>query len=116
MNNDSYPVGADTPEAPWNEKENPEREIEVTVSLTLSKTVKVRVSDYNITDSGKDDDGNHFEVLDYSSCDLKGAVKTQVILPSNAYRYVGWPLFKSSKRAYLDLKDWQIDDFEVIQE
>ena len=49
-----YPPGAEhDPNAPWNQVDNPEREIEVTVSVTLSKTVKVRVSDYKITDSGK---------------------------------------------------------------
>ena len=31
---DNYPIGADTPEAPWNQVENPEREIEVTISIT----------------------------------------------------------------------------------
>ena len=41
--NYNYPLGADNPDAPWNQKENPEREIEVTVSVTLSKTIKVTV-------------------------------------------------------------------------
>lgn len=72
MDNYSYPIGADTPNAPWNQVDNPEREIEVTVSVTLSKTVKIKVSDYSITDSGKDEDGEYFEDIDYSKCDLKG--------------------------------------------
>lgn len=46
MNNYDYPLGADTKDAPWNQVDNPEREIEVTVSVTLSKTVKIKVSDY----------------------------------------------------------------------
>ena len=51
MDNYNYPVGADTPDAPWNQVDNPEKEIEVTVSVTLSKTVRINVSDYEITDS-----------------------------------------------------------------
>ena len=35
-----YPPGAEhDPNAPWNQEELPEREIEVTVSVTLSKSV-----------------------------------------------------------------------------
>ena len=45
---DNYPIGADTPDAPWNQVENPEKEVEVTISITLSKTVKIKVRDYKI--------------------------------------------------------------------
>ena len=88
MDNYNYPVGADTKDAPWNQVDNPEREIEVTVSVTLSKTVKIKVSDYEITDSGKDEDGEHFEDIDYSNCDLKGAVEGQIVLPQSAHIYM----------------------------
>lgn len=44
--NYSYPPGADTPLAPWNLSEPEERDFEVTVSQTLSKTVTVRTNDY----------------------------------------------------------------------
>ena len=44
-----YPPGAEFDvNAPYNEKELPEKEIEVTVSIRLSKTVKIKVSDYTI--------------------------------------------------------------------
>lgn len=112
-----YPPGAEhDPRAPYNEVETPEREIEVTVSVTLSKTVKIKVSDYEIIDSGKDEDGEHFEDIDYSNCDLKSAVKEQITLPQDAYKYVGHPLFECAKKTYEDLKDWNVDDFEVILE
>ena len=71
---DNYPIGADTPDAPWNQVENPEREVEVTISITLSKTVKIKVKDYEIVDSGRDEDREYFEDIDYSNCDLKSAV------------------------------------------
>lgn len=88
MDNYNYPMGADTKDAPWNQVDNPEREIDVTVSVTLSKTVKIKVSDYEITDSGKDEDGEYFEDIDYSNCDLKSAVEEQIVLPQTAHMYV----------------------------
>lgn len=108
MDNYNYPMGADTKDAPWNQADNPEREIEVTVSVTLSKTVKVRVSDYKITDSGKDEDGKCFEDIDYSDCDLKGAVEEQIVLPQSAYMYV-----KNNSKVHEDLSNWCVDDLEV---
>ena len=108
MDNCNYPMGADTKDAPWNQADNPEREIEVTVSITLSKTVKVRVSDYEITDSGKDEDGEYSEDIDYSNCDLKGAVEEQIVLPQSAHPYV-----KSNPKVHEDLSNWCVDDFEV---
>lgn len=94
-----YPSGAEhSPNAPWNQVDNPEREIEVTVSVTLSKTVKIKVSDYQITDSGKDEDGEYFEDIDYSDCDLKCAVEEQTKLPQDI------------------CKGWNVDDFEVIND
>ena len=113
MDNYNYPMGADTKDAPWNQVDNPEREIEVTVSVTLSKTVKIMVSDYEITDSGKDEDGEYFEDIDYSNCDLKGAVEEQITLPQDAYKYVKGE-FNNDQRN--DLEGWDVDDFEVIEE
>lgn len=113
MNNYDYPMGADTSDAPWNQVNNPEREIEVTVSVTLSKTVKIKVSDYKITDSGKDEDGEYFEDIDYSDCDLKGAVEDQIVLPQEAWDYIA-PKSKKEVQAIFDLKDWNVDDLEVV--
>ena len=109
MDNYNYPMGADTPDAPWNQVDNPEREIEVTVSVTLSKTVKIKVSDYEITDSGKDEDGEYFEDIDCSNCDLKSAVEEQIVLPQSAHIYV-----KSNPKVHEDLSNWCVDDLEVI--
>lgn len=107
-NNYDYPCGTDEPNALWNQVDNPEREIEVTVSVTLSKTVKIKVSDYEITDSGKDEDGKYFEDIDYSNCNLKDAVEEQVILPQSAHMYV-----KGNSKVQEDLSDWCVDDLEV---
>ena len=101
--------------APWNQVDNPEREIEVTVSVTLSKTVKIKVSDYEIIDSGKDEDGEYFEDIDYSNCDLKGAVEKQIVLPQKAWNYIV-PKTKKDVKAISDLKGWNVDDFEIVEE
>ena len=111
MDNYNYPMGADTKDAPWNQVNNPERKIEVTVSITLSKTVKVRVSDYEVTDFGIDEDGMHYEDIDYSNCDLKSAVEEQIVLPQEAYRFITSSGNKSVKE---ELKGWNMDDFEVV--
>ena len=113
MNNYDYPIGSDTLDAPWNKEENPKKEIEVTVSVTLSKTVKIKVSDYEIVDSGKDEDGEYFEDIDYSNCDIKGAVEEQIVLPQKAWDYIA-PKTKKDVKAIFDLKDWNIDDFEAL--
>lgn len=91
-----YPSGAEhDANAPYNEIEIPEKEIEVCVSVTLSKIVKVKVTDYAI-ESGTDEDGEYFENIDYSNCDLKNAVEEQITLPQD------------------ECKGWNVDDFECI--
>lgn len=98
MDNYNYPMGADNSDAPWNEKEIPKRKIEVTVSVTLSKTVEVEVDDYELKEEGVDEDGCFYEDIDYSQCNLKRAVEEQITLPQDA------------------CNGWDIDDFEVILE
>lgn len=89
----NLPLGAkEDSNAPWNQ--NPEKEIEVLISITLSKTVKIYTSDY-IAKSYIDEDGNYAEDLDLSNTDLKSIVEEQIDLPA---------------------KDWNIDEFEVILE
>lgn len=107
-----YPPGAEhDPRAPYNEVDSPEKEIEVCISVTLSKTVKIRVSDYTIVDSGKDEDGDYFEDIDYSDCDLKTAVEEQITLPQNAYKHT-----LPQTKLYENLKGWNVDEFEVMLE
>jgi hypothetical protein len=45
--NYNYPMGADTPDAPWNEPVVPEKDFPVVVSQTLSKDAVVTTNDYN---------------------------------------------------------------------
>ena len=83
-----YPAGAEfDPRAPWNEVELPPKEVEVTISAIVSKTMKVPVRDYTI-----DEEGN----IDFSDCDLKKAVEENIRLPNT--------------------KGWDLDNFEEVLE
>lgn len=117
-NNYDYPCGTDGPNAPWNQKELPEKEIEVTVYITLSKTVKIKVSDYTVY-SIEADNGKCFDDIDYSDCNLKEAVEKQVYLPQEAGQLISNfatnPVSKNTE-IIKDLSNWNVDEMEVILE
>ena len=46
MDNYNYPAGADTSDAPWNERESPALGFDVEVSVRLVKTVELHTTDY----------------------------------------------------------------------
>ena len=109
----SYPYGAENDRnAPYNDIGNEEREIDVEVTLVMRKTFTVKVEDYMLKERGVDEDGHYFEDIDYSTCNLVEAVKEQVILPYNANNYVSTNT-NHGRRAFKDLKDWEIDDINV---
>lgn len=115
MDNYNYPLGADTSAAPWNQTNLPDREVEVCVSLCLSKTFKILVDDYSIDE---DDEGH--TMPDFSECDLKSAIENLVILPhelsdiiKNKFKDDIPPGLKASIE---DCSDWNVDDFEVVLE
>ena len=89
MNNYDYPMGADTPDAPWNQVDPEPRKIEVTISITLSKTVEVEVTDYT-AEEDYDEDGYNGINYDYSECDLEQAVRDQVTLPNSVEEFNDW--------------------------
>lgn len=113
IDGDNYPMGAKyDSNAPWNETTIRGNEIEVEVTVTLKKTLKILVDDYDILDSGIDEDGNYYEEIDYSECNLVEAVKSQCILPQEAVDYVVTNTNKGRK-AFYQLKDWKLDDIAV---
>ncbi len=116
MNNYNLPMGAEfDPEAPWRQEDNPEREIEVTVSITLSKTLKITVNDYFRTGPEMDEDGVISDFIDYSECDLETAVKEQIILPQDSHKHFIVNT-KEGKKAFEDAEDWIVNDLVVIKE
>lgn len=89
MNNYSYPIGSDTPDAPWNQIDPEPQEVEVTISMTISKTVKVKVTDYTCEEDW-DEEGYHGISYDFSDCNLEQAVKDQIILPTDTKEFCDW--------------------------
>ena len=126
MESGGYPPGAEfDSRAPYNQIDLPEKEIKVTVSVTLSKTVKVLVNDYSVEEDA-DEDGKYLS-YDFSECDLYKAVEEQVVLPQNLAEFTerifnqdlnlkaaGMP--KYLKGAIKDCKGWNVDEMEVIEE
>lgn len=52
--NYNYPPGADTPDAPWNEREVPEIEVMAEITVLLKKSdIKVFTSNYSIDEDGE---------------------------------------------------------------
>lgn len=93
-----YPAGAEyDPKAPWNQVDPEPRKIKVTVSITLSKTVEVKIDNYTAEEE-IDEDGNHNVYYDYSDCDLEQAVRDQIPLPTDVNQ---------------EFNDWYEDDFAV---
>lgn len=92
---------------------NPPKEVKVTVSMTLSKTMKIMTQDYDIDVIGMDEENYPIEKADFSKCGLKTAVSLQKILPNSAYTCVD-VYDDMSAKVYEDLKGWHVDDFEVI--
>lgn len=101
MSDGRIPTGADVPWAPWNEPEIEYKEVEVTISLTISKTTKITVPDIKNLDSSI----------------LKDAVKEQIVLPHEV-EFIKSISNESAldKRVIEDLSDWVEDDFEVVLE
>lgn len=104
--NGNYPAGADVPWAPWNEPPIEDIEVEVTVSLTISKTLKIHIPGIN---------GKPFPITD---SELKDAVINQKWLPHEISN-IGDLILKDSpaqKSIIEDLDNWTEDDFEVVLE
>ena len=85
-----YPAGAEyDPRAPWNQVDPEPRKIEVTVSITLSKTVEVEVTDYT-AEEDIDEENNHNIIYDFSECNLEQAVRDQILLPNDTEEFNSW--------------------------
>ena len=91
-----YPIGTEhNPNAPWNQSDPKPVEVSVCVSITLSKTVKVKLEDYTVEENEASDSDISFN---FSDCNLREAVSQQVSLPNEKF------------------PDWTVDDFEVVLE
>lgn len=107
-----YPEGAEfDSSAPYNEKEFPKKELEVTINLTLSKKVTIEVDDIGNNDS--DDISVYNAVYDGIVFPQNLAAFTENIFDYDlALKEVGMPMHL--KDAINDCKDWLVDDCEII--
>lgn len=119
--NYNYPPGADTPDAPWNQVENPEEEFEVTISQTLSKTVTVYTSNYNL-EVDCDEEGC-YRNCDTSDTDWKEVYEEDHHTPLQLIGFLkrllegNEPISDSLKKQLIEeCDDWCEDELVFVEE
>lgn len=68
MDNYNYPVGADRPDAPWNQVDTPERNFDVVVIQSLIKRTEIRTDDFRLEieyDEGFSNEIRHTDNTDW---------------------------------------------------
>lgn len=126
-NNYNYPPGADTPYAPWNEQEVPERQFDVCISQTLSKSTSVTTDDY-VPEVDEDEDG-FYKSANTSDTDWNKAYKNEHLTPLQLINEFKDFLTKHLPDPIIDVKefqrfkylideceDWTEDETEVVEE
>lgn len=95
-----------------------DRDIEVLVSVTLSKTFKIKVNDYKNLGTYKDEDGNICDNIDYSECNLKKEVEEQIYLPQEAGGILkDIDIYPEALKTKIEhLSGWNVDEFIVIKD
>lgn len=124
MESGYYPPGAEfDPNAPYNQVEPEEIEVEVTVSVTLSKTFKITTTNYEV-DEGRDENG-YYRSLEYG--DLTEDVEQQVTMPQDMGEFVRRSFINelalknagmsmAMRQAIEDSSNWNVDEMEIIVE
>ena len=125
--NYNYPLGTDTPYAPWNEQEVHKRQFDVCISQTLSKNTKVTTNDY-VPEIDQDKDGV-YESTDTSDTDWKEAYKNEHLTPLQLIgkfkdfltKYLPDPIidvkeFRRFRYLIDECEDWEVDETEVVED
>ena len=132
-----YPPGSEfDPNAPYNQSEPEPVEVDVTISQSLSRSTKIKVTDY-ISNEWEDVEPNNKggfyrtkEIeYDFSDCDLKGAYEEQeYTIPELLDYLIGYLVAdiakcneESNKKKKLQhilkcCEGWILDETEVIEE
>ena len=123
-NNFDYPAGADTPEAPWNEKLPPEKTFNVCISQTLSKCTEVNTRDYQ--PEYDEEDGHTY--ADTSETDWKRVYKEEHYTPKDfieASKTLALYLIEQGKNRIEDInlknllvecEEWCVDETEIVKD
>lgn len=110
MNNNDYPEGADNSLAPWNQSEQTPIFVDVTVSETLSRTVKIPVTDYS-GESEMDEDGFVVDNYDFSNTNFENEYYSRFYSIEALLEKIGNFLF------YLQHKyQFKISDVSLVQD
>jgi hypothetical protein len=123
---DYYPAGAyDDPNAPYNEIVPPERDFDVTVSQTLSKSTTLTTSKYLpevdeedgkvYTDTSDTDWKEVYNEEAYTPLQLIGKLK-DILEEIVAKGQVSGYLLHTYKTLIEECEGWEEDDYEVIEE
>ena len=116
-----YPWGADNEDAPWNDRDMPEREFELGVTVTLSRTATVYTQNYC---SYRDDEDGHLEVDTSDTEWEKEYENSHYTIPellAKLKEYINADMHQNrkNKRLVEHLKDmleecdsWSVDDTE----
>lgn len=125
--NYNYPPGADTPYAPWNEQEVPERQFDVCISQTLSKSTSVTTNDY-VPEVDQDEDGCCYS-SDTSDTDWGKAYKNEHLTPLQLIgefkdfltKHLPDPVvdiaeYKKWKKLISECNGWVEDELTVLEE
>lgn len=115
MNNSNYPLGAEyDSSAPYNQKEKEFMPLDITISITLSKTFRVKTNDYEdieLSDGSKS--------VSFDNCDVKSLAE-DIETPFDITSTVKNTILKyGSKAEIAALKEadgWTLDEYEVINE
>lgn len=119
-----YPAGADNEQAPWNQVDIPEKEFDVCVSQSLSKSTSIYTQDYQ---PEYDEETGHTDA-DTTNTDWKKAYQNVAMTPLdiiNAAGKLAKAFLEEGKTRvegiYLkslveECKDWSNDELEVIEE
>lgn len=117
-NNYDYPVGADTPYAPWNIKDPPEKNFAIAVSCSLSKDTEVTTSNYD--EYGNNGGGTLLEPYNEYICSEK-TIKQIIDFAKEAAQYfLANKNFKIRPKCTLKMladscEGWTIDEENVEQ-
>lgn len=115
-NNSNYPLMSQSEwdNAPWNQRDPEPVEVEVQVTLVLTKIVKVPVTDYIVEPGGIDEDGVPMSQLYvFDDCDFHQAVADNMTLPHQLADLIEHREF--TKYDVEDCKDWELEEMEVTQ-
>ena len=101
--NYNYPMGADTPSAPWNQVETPERDFEAVGVFTLTGTAKITSNNYYIDESP---DGSY---LDTSDIDWHEEFISQAYTPMDLINKYKEELLEKKKTLTKRSEIWEVE-------